>query len=209
MAKNEKDYDDPTWEKAKRVGKKIFTESPSYDISDALRAPLKPVTNVFRWILFGLGIILGVSILVVAVIFSYNVYTTGSGESLYATLSDSFSKVPGVSYLIPKFREASTVITDPSQAIIKTSNNEWKASVDATETDKELGLNFIRKPYSTSSLYFTDEKILIDADLAIKIPQEEEDETSIVSFGCLGESNGEVKEGVVVPVKKEIVKGEQ
>lgn len=213
MAKRKDGYDDPylretRYEKAKRFGGRVV-EGPRRNVSDVLRLPFLPLAGIFKWILFVFGIILGISLLVIAAVFFYNVYTTGAGDSLYATLSDSLSKVPGVSYLIPKVREASTVITDPSQAIVKTSNSQWKSSVDATEVDKELGLNFIRKPYSTSSLYFTDEKILIDADLAIKIPKEEEDETSTVSFGCLGESNGEVKEGVVEPAKKEVVKGEQ
>ncbi len=207
MAKSEKDYDDPALRRTRgfsrdKIGEAISTIQrgpPSFN-------PFRIIANLLRgpvgWIIFFLtiGILLTVGI---------QSYRQGALESLWATTTDSLSKVPGVSYLIPQFREASTVIVNPSQAIIKTSNSQWKASVDATETDKELGLNFIRKPYSTSSLYFTDEKIFIDSDLAIKIPQEEEDEVSVVSFGCLGESGGEIKEGIAVPAKKEIIKGEQ
>ena len=205
MAKSEKDYDDPSWRKTRgysRVQEAISTIQkgpPSFNpfraIGDILKGPI-------GWVIF-------IFTIAILLIFGIQSYRQGTLDSLGAMVTDSLSRVPGISYLIPKFREASTVIVDPSQAIIKTSNSQWKASVDATETDKELGLDFIRRPYSTSSLYFTDENILVDADLAIKIPREEYDETSVVSFGCLGESGGEIKEGIVVPSKKEIFKGEQ
>ncbi|MBI4159304.1 hypothetical protein HY500_03535 [Candidatus Woesearchaeota archaeon] len=205
MAKREEEYDDPYLKptprrsRTRRVAESIYEGPPSLN-------PFRTLANILRgpigWV------ILLVTIFAITIFLTQS-YRQGALESVWATTTDTLSRIPGFSYLIPKIEEGSELIVNPSQAIIKTSNSQWKASVDATEVDNELGLNFVSRPSSTSNLYFTNEKIIIDADLAIKIPQGKEDETSVVSFGCLGETNGEVKGGIVVPAKKEIFKGEK
>ncbi len=212
----DKEYDDPYWrttarkgyEGARRVGGAI-ARGPRTDIREIIRIPFAPVIGLSKWILWIIGIILAIVIVGSIFIFVVQSWRQGVTDIASSRVYALLSGIPGFEKIFPAIKQAGETVVDPSSAIVKTSNNDWKSTVEATETDDELGLSFTHLQ-SNRDLYFTTEIIEASASLAIKVPKVEggDNEASRVTFGCLGETNGEVKEGMITPKEKVISKGE-
>jgi len=206
-------YDDPLWKRSsRRVGEVggAVVRGPQADVREIFKLPFAPVVGVIRWLFYFIAIALGFTLLFVGILFVYNVTTQGVSDVVFAETYNSLRNFPLFSKILPVIQQGREIVVNPADVVEKSSSNQWKATVDATETDKEIGLAFVNRPSSDRNIYFPNERILLDADLAIKIPKEEglEEEKIMVSFGCLGESNDETIQGIVKPSNKEINEGE-
>src|SRR3989344_5063885 len=202
-------YDDPLWKRSSRRVREVggaVVRGPQADVREIFKLPFAPVVGVIRWLFYFIAIALGFTLLFVGILFVYNVTTQGVSDVVFAETYNSLRNFPLFSKILPVIQQGREIVVNPADVVEKSSSNQWKATVDATETDKEIGLAFVNRPSSDRNIYFPNERILLDADLAIKIPKEEglEEEKIMVSFGCLGESNDETIQGIVKPSDTEL-----
>lgn len=208
--------EDPYWRRGYEGSKKAtraFLRGPKDtppNPFEYLKIPFRVLAGPFHWLIFILLFSFGLLMLIAVLVFFTQAGRQGILDIYGTEAIDFLAGIPGVSRIAPLFKETTEVIVDPSKAVVRSSNSQWKSTVEATEVDKDLGLEFVISPNSDRNLYFTNEKIKARTELAIKIPKAEGEDSgaSTVKLGCLGETSGESKEGIIEDNQRTVRKGE-